>query len=624
MPLCIFATFVMHITHQLQEQIKNIGKELGLEMGEVELTHPPQLSMGDYATNAAMIAAKKVGKNPKELAEAIIGKWQMANGKWVEKVEVAGPGFINIFLKQEYFLEQLQELLKDDNKISLSTSVTGRKVMVEYAHPNTHKEMHIGHMRTLITGEAIARLLEAGGAKVFRANYQGDIGPHVAKAIYGVKRLFERENITLDEAKTWDNIRKARFLGEAYALGNAEYDEHKEEIDGINTELYSVISSDSERSQGISLRQPADRNDRVELYLETRQWSLDYYDDFYKRFHTHFDRLFFESEMAEPGKRIVEENVGRVFAQENGALIFKGEEYGLHTRVFVTQAGHPTYEAKDMANAFKQYETFPFDRNIHVVANEQAGYFQVIIKALELLDPEKFTDSEYHLSMGMVQLSDRKISSRTGDVLTVDWLLDEVKKTVNELMAEGRIEADAKETVTEQITIGAVKHSVLKVGTAQNVAFDIKTSVSLEGNSGPYLQYTYARTQSVLRKAEISNFKFPISNFKWEPEEESLLKLLVRFNEVVTEAAENLSPNTVTTYLFELAQTFNLFYQKHSILNPVISKEERLRNPMGSLTDVRDDNTDEIRTFRLVLTQATGKVLKQGLYLLGIEAPEKM
>ncbi len=306
--------------------------------------------------------------------------------------------------------------------------------------------------------------------------------------------------------------------------------------------------------------------------------------------------------MVEPGKKIVEENVGRVFEKANGAIIFPGEKYGLHTRVFVTQNGNPTYEGKEMGNAFAENKAFPFDLKIHVVGSEQAGYFQVVFKALELLDPEKFAAKQHHLSMGMVSLVNRKMSSRTGDILRVDWLLDQVKGKVEELMKEGRIETEEKSKVAEQIAIGAVKYSVLKVGATQDVAFDIDRSVSLEGDSGPYLQYSFARTQSVLKKAVISNIKFPLSNVKLENEELQLLRLISKFDEVVIEAAEKYSPNIVCTFLYELASTFNLFYQKHSILKA----------------------KDEIKEFRLALTKAVGKRLQHGLDLLGIQAPEEM
>jgi arginyl-tRNA synthetase len=323
---------------------------------------------------------------------------------------------------------------------------------------------------------------------------------------------------------------------------------------------------------------------------------LEYYDTFYSRFTTKFNKLYFESEVAEEGKKIVRQNIGQVFNESEGAVIFKGEKYGLHTRVFITSDGNTTYEGKDMALAYKQFADFPFDLNIHVVANEQTGYFQVVIKALELVDP-KFKGREYHLPMGMVNLVGRKISSRTGDILTVDGLLEEVKEL---------LPVKSSEEINEAVAIGAVKYSVLKAQPTLNVAFDIKQSVNLEGNSGPYLQYTYARTKSVISKAGPS--VMPKSchlqvSYTINKEELHILRYLYRFPEAVEEAAKRYGPNLICNYLYELAQRFNTFYNQHSILSA--------------------DNKDS-KEFRLILTAVVSQIIKNGLILLGIEALEKM
>lgn len=589
----------MTIKQELVEEISKVTKDLGLDVNP-HVDYPADPKHGDYSTNVAMaifgkgkaLSVKGKGvSSPIDLAEEIAKQlrsrpFDSAQGKnseprIFESVEVVKPGFINFWISNDTLLSSLTGL---DTGKKLVTNLSGKKMLIEYAHPNTHKEIHIGHMRTLITGEALSRLSEAAGARVFRANYQGDIGPHVAKAIYGIQKIMSEKGLDLSQIASWNNLDKARFLGEGYTRGSKDYENNKDEIDQINKKLYE---KDSEV---------------IEIYQKTRRWSLDYYEEFYKRFHTKFDKLFFESEMADTGKKIVQANIGKIFKKENDAVIFPGEKYGLHTRVFITAAGNPTYEGKEMANGLAEYKAFPFDQKIHVVGSEQAGYFQVIFKALELLDPSKFEGKQYHVSMGMVQLTDRKMSSRTGDVLTVDWLIDQVKKRAEELMSEDKLEPADREKVLEQIAIGAIKYSVLQVGTTQNVTFDIKKSVSLDGNSGPYLQYTFARTQSVLLKAGATVNNSQLTTNKFEPEERELLRLLAKFDEVVIDAAERLAPNILATYLFELAQSFNLFYQKHQIL-----KAE-----------------GESRDFRLFLTAKTGETIKKGLNLLGIESPEKM
>ena len=613
------------LKEEVIKKLVKVVKDLTEKDLVVSITIPNDTKNGDWASSVAFQLAKELHISPLEAAQKVVAKLEeigdfsgihsIPQGDYVQgtvassgsvRVEAVAPGFVNFYLTNPELKAGLEEIIKTPATVGRTQMMAGKKIMVEFAHPNTHKEMHIGHMRTLITGEALSRLLESQGATVFRANYQGDIGPHVAKAIYGVEKMIEEKGLNLDEIEEWSYPQKAHFLGEGYVRGNQDYDEANKQIDEINNTLYR--------------KEPGHYWD---LYLTTHKWSMDYYDEFYSRFYTKFDRLFLESEMYEKGKEIVEENVGKVFTRdEDGSIIFRGEPYGLHTRVFVTKAGNPTYEGKEMQNAFTEWEAFHFDQKIHVVASEQAGYFKVIFKALELLDPGKFEDKQYHLSMGMVQLVGRKMSSRTGDIMTVDWLVDQVKAASEELFKEGKLLGEERDIVLEQVSVGAVKYSVLKGGTGQNTVFDIEKSVSLDGNSGPYIQYSYARTQSVLGKSNLGHLAeaatsigsssqerdsiASLQNDKEyipQKEEVEILRKLYHFSEVVEDAATTYSPNVVTEYLFALSQLFNNFYQKYRILNA--PKEEE-------------------KAFRLSLTQAVGIVLKRGLNLLGIEAPEKM
>lgn len=594
------------LKEEIRSLLEQILKNLDIMIDTISVDYPTDSQFGDYSTNVALVAAKKAGKNPMELAEKIVSELGIRNQelKIFNEIHVAKPGFINFWISSDSLLTSLNHSSKPE------TEMSGKKIMVEFAHPNTHKEMHIGHMRTLITGESLSRLLESIGADVYRANYQGDIGPHVAKAMFGIQELMrnmEKEqgknyNEIFEEIMKWSNKDKAHFLGRGYAEGVKLYESDKlvREIDEVNAFLYQKCAG----GKITSLLRKEEQKKLWNLYRETRQWSLDYYDEFYERFYTKFNRLFFESEMVAEGPRIVNENIGKVFEKSGDTVIFPGEKYGLHTRVFITAKGYPTYEGKEMANAYTEYQAFQFDKKIHVVANEQVGYFKVVFKALELIDPERFAGKQEHLSMGMVQLKDRKMSSRTGDVLTVDWLLDQIKERIERVVDEGRISSEDKKQTIEQIVIGAVKYSVLKVSATQDVVFDIESSVSLDGNSGPYLQYTYARTQSVLRKVKSEKLKAKSlsEDFILKAEERNVLRLLVRFPEIVEEAAVRYSPNILCTYLFELAQAFNFFYQKL----PILKSDENARD------------------FRLQLTDKTGDVLKQGLSLLGIAAPNQM
>ncbi len=575
------------LKEELTQAIQQVVKQLTEKEIIFTLSIPKENKNGDWTSNIAFQLSKDLGTSPLEAANKVVSLLE-ETGKFsgIVKAEAVAPGFINFYLTNTELSRCMSILLNDPEKVGRTTKMKNKKMMVEFAHPNTHKELHIGHMRTLTTGESLARLFQANGAEVFRANYQGDIGPHVAKAIHGIENMMAEQQLSLEDIEKWSFVEKAHFLGQGYARGSKDYEEGaKEEIDALNVALYK--------------RDPKYQD----IYQRTRKWSLDYYDEFYTRFYTKFDKLFFEGDLDEEAVKIVADNIGKVFRKDpDGSVVFSGEPYGLHTRVFITQKGTPTYEGKEVALGFAEYNAFPFDLKIHVVASEQTGYFKVVFKAMEMIDSKKFEGHEYHLPMGMVQLVGRKMSSRTGDVLTVDELLNKVKEAASQQFREDKLSEEERETVLEQVTIGAVKYSILKGGVTQNALFDIEKSVSLQGNSGPYVQYTYTRTQSVLGKADSLETQ-AADNYSPEKEEIEILRKLYHFPEVVEEAAITYSPNVVTEYLFELSQLFNNFYQRYRILNAP---------------------TDTEKSFRLGLTQATGMVIRQGLNLLGIQAPAKM
>jgi arginyl-tRNA synthetase len=549
--------------------VKSLQEATGIK--EVHLEFPENEAHGDYATNVALVSAKKKKKEPKELAEKIIKKLQKDKdlAKIVSKIEVAGPGFINFFLSKEALLGELKQVPKEKNSYGKSNTFKSKRIVVEFAHPNTHKSFHIGHLRNITTGEAIVRILEAVGAKVIRVNYQGDIGLHIAKAIWGIKKTGFKD--PKDVKKRMD------YLGRAYVTGNSAYeknDKSKGEIGRINRDLYK-----------------GEDKKLVKLYQTTRKWSLDYFDKIYKRVYTKFDRLYFESEVANLGKTIALEALKKgILIRSRGAVIYPGKKMGLHNRVFVTSEGLATYEAKDLGLARLQFAEFKPDLILHVVGPEQKEYFEVLFKALEEISPTT-KGKEVHLIYGWVRLKEGKMASREGKVVLGDWLIGEIKREIIKTYK-------TPEKVAEKVAIAAVKYSFLKPSLSQEIAFDIEKSISLDGNSGPYLQYTYARTQSVLRKAKAQDAKYDKQDIN--DEEALLLRSFPRFSETIIDAAKNYSPNLLANYLFDLAQKYNNFYNQHRII--------------GS----------ENQGLRIMLTIAVGQILKNGLTLLGIKTPERM
>jgi len=567
--------------------VKLVNKALGGKaVKATDLIYPPKPEFGDLSL-ACFNVAKKYNKTSVEMAELLVRKIRLDDN--IIAVKAIGP-YINFTFNKtklaERTLKQIGETGETFGKNEVGASKT---IMVEFAHPNTHKAFHIGHLRNILTGEAVSRILTGCGFKIIRANYQGDIGLHIAKCLWGIGQLPTEYKL----AKKSGIKVKADFLGQAYALGSNHYEGDeaaKREIIELNQKLY--------------------KHDKTvrKIYETTREWSLKYFAAIYQRLGTKFDRLYFESEVFNRGREIVLKNLKQgIFKVSDGAVIFEGENYRLHNRVFITREGYPTYEAKELSLAELQFKEFSPKTIIHIVGPEQVEYFKVIFKALELVMP-KTQGKELHVPYGWVRLKEGKMSSRLGNVILGERLLDEVKKEITAIIDKNRKLAE-KEKVAGKITLAAVKYSILKNGLNKDIAFDINESISLSGNSGPYLQYTYARISSILRKSQIPNYKsqtnskFKIQNSKLDDKkEQQIIMQLARYPEAVELAGKNYDPSEVAKYLFELAQMFNEYY--HAL--PVLKAKK------------------EIRVARLVLVSSINQVLANGLKLLGIDVVEEM
>lgn len=564
------------IQQELKKTIIDALDKLKIEAPEIVLEHPADLSHGDFSTNVALACAKKVGKNPQKLAEEIVRYIVLNKPEQIAKIEIAGPGFINFKLASKFLGEKVAEIVADDN-FGRNPSLKGKKVVVEYTDPNPFKQFHIGHLMSNTIGESVARLFEYTGAEVKRANYQGDVGLHVAKAIWGM----EHKAKELAEAKNKNPSEQVAFLGSCYAFGAKDENEKtKKEIQEINKKVY-------------------ERTDKEvnELYDWGRRASLDYFETIYHRLGTKFDLYFFESEAGPLGKKVVEEFLPRgVFEKSDGAVIFKGENHGLHTRVFMNKDGLPTYEAKELGLAKFKQDKYPYDVSVVVTGNEIKEYFKVLLCAMGLIFPE-LAKKTRHLSHGMLRLPSGKMSSRTGDVITGESLLLGVESMVHEKIADRELVTEEKNRIANDVAVGAIKYSILRQAIGGDIIFDFEKSISFEGDSGPYLQYSYARAQSVLRKAKINQSREAII----PKEAGNLERMLIRFPEIVERAQKELSPHHVATYLIEIAGTFNAFYANNQIIN-----------------------SGEAEGYRLLLVEAFANVMKNGLYLLGIKAPEVM
>ena len=532
---------------------------------------PADLTHGDFATNAALAAAKALGKNPREIAEELATVLARELGDLASTVEAAGPGFVNITLSRETIATAIERSATESGW-GQGTARAGERIAFEYSCPNPFKEMHVGHLMSTVIGEATSRLIEHQGARVLRDTYGGDVGPHVAKALWG---LTEKGIATPTTAKE---------IGDAYAQGSRAYEEDettKAKIDALNTALYVALAKE-ERAR------TEEERALLETWRHGRDVSLDAYRAIWDALGTNFDYLYHESETTPVGKeKVLDALAHGVFKESEGAVIYDGEKKGLHTLVFLTSRGNPTYEAKDVGLAFlKEEREGPLDASYIMTAAEQSGHFSVFLAALEDIAPE-LAQKTSHIPHGFLRLTTGKMSSREGNVITSAGLIEDVTNT-----ARAR---NDDPLIARMVAIAAIKYMILRQAPGGDIIFDAEKSLSLEGDSGPYLQYALVRATSVLAQSGITP---TASN---SPEEiYDLERLIIRFPEVTRKAEALRGPHIVTQYLTQLAGEWNSFYAKHKI--------------RGS----------EHETYLLLVAKAFANTMERGLSLLGIPAPERM
>ena len=430
----------MEIKKKIEDLINAALDDYGIRDASFLIEHPDDLMNGDYSTNVALSCWKKFEKDlkpgPMEVAE-MLGKKIRERDEGI-KIKVVQPGFINFFLSQKFFADSLKEAKGKD--FGKNKSLKGQKTIVEHTDPNPFKEFHVGHLMPNVIGSTVARILEWNDAEVKQACYQGDVGLHVARAVWALKNGIDIKN--------------------AYAIGTKAYEDKEEvkrEIEEINKKIYQ--KSDKELN---------------DIYDKGRKESLEYFDSIYAKLGTHFDFFFFESEVADVGKEIVKKNVGRIFevgdpepsrqggsygAGDGAPIVFKAEKYDktLHTRVFINKEGLPTYEAKELGLAKVKYDKYRYDKSIIITGNEINEYFKVLLAAMKEIFPE-LAEKTLHFSHGMLRLPYGKMSSRTGDVITAESLIEEVKKKVKE---------------DEGVAIGAIKYMILRQSIGGDIIFFI-------------------------------------------------------------------------------------------------------------------------------------------------------
>lgn len=590
---------IRELIQQAIVDLQRDGTLPGSKVPQFSVEAPENPAHGDYATNAALVLAKAAKRKPMEITEVLAEKLRAYGAEILANVHTAPPGFINLSIVDEVLVSSLPVILADPAAVGTIgrdelTLWRSKKVILEFTDPNPFKEFHIGHLYSNIVGESLARMFEAVGAEVKRANYQGDVGLHVARAVWGMQKKMAEDGIGLAALEARDLAERIKFMGQAYADGAKAFDgdeEVKGEITALNKKIFEL--------------DPEIR----ELYEKGRAWSLEYFEQVYRRLGTKFDFYYFERDVGQVGLDLVRDNLAKgVFEESEGAVVFPGERFGLHRRVFINSQGLPTYEAKELGLAPKKYKDFAYDLSVVITGNEIIDYFKVIIVALKQIYPE-LGEKTLHIAHGMVRLAAGKMSSRTGEVVRAEELLDEVKRRAIGIMERSEKAAPIrdKDAVAEAVAVGAVKYSLLKVGIGKDIVFDIDTSLNLEGDSGPYLQYTHARLKSILRKAardaKVSNAATVPESTALDAGEHRLLAAMLRLPEAIEDALKDYTPNTLANYLYGLAKLANEFYHSH----PVIQEPNEAK-----------------REARIAIVSGVALTLARGLGLLGIEAPEEM
>ena len=524
----------------MERVISEIITKLFDQNVSVQLTRPDP-KFGDFATNAALQLAKPLGKNPREIAEAIAE--ELRGHEEFSEVSVAGPGFINITLSDQAVLESL--------KVRPATNRTGKTVVIETNCSNPFKAMHIGHALNVVLADTMANLLAVDGASVHRVSYHGDVS--------------KLDAIPADK--------RNEFMSRTYAEGARaakESPEARAEIDEL-------------AKQSFVLDAPLYK----QVYEICKAWSFDEIDANVARLgNVPIERRYVESETEVPGKALIKEKTPEVFTKSDGAYIFKGSQYGAFDNVFIGSHGNGLYGAHDMGLIQLKRQDYPnLDLSITVNGEEQAAYFRGVIAASELAIPE-LKGKLFNYATGLVKLTTGKMSSRTGEVITIDWLFNEFKKAIKQAGGEP----------TDEVVAGALRYQFLKVKIGSDVVFDINDAVSLTGNTGSYLQYAHARARGILAKSEQA-VAFPTELFD---EDRLLVRKLSEYAEAVNRATESLEPHHVCAYLFELAQEFNRYYEK----NQVVGSDKEAH--------------------RVGLVAVYADILKAGLTILGIAAPERL
>lgn len=547
------------------EQIKQIlaqtVKQLyGLDT-KVILTRP-DYSFGDFSTNVAMQIVKDLNKSPKIIANEIANSIKKL--PQIKSITVDGPGFINLRITDEVLLNYLETENTKPNNEEVQPII-----VIETNNPNPFKAMHIGHAFNAIVADTIANLLQVSGAEIHRVSYHGNVGMHVGKSMYSILRFVNGDVTKLNSIS--DSERNS-FMSRMYASGSDAY--------GKDNQAKNEITKLAEQS--FLLEDPLYR----QVYETCLRWSFEQIDSLVKRLGNQpVQKRYLESQAEVLGVKLVKQYAGSVFIKSDGAIIFPGEKYGSFNNIFVGSNERGLYGARDIGLIQQKYEDFHPNKSYIVTAEEQRDYFVGVIKASELCFPN-LKGTTVNIPTGTVKLSTGKMSSRSGDVLEVGWLFEQISSALKQYQPE----------VIDAVVIATIRYQFLKVKIGSDIVFDIEEASSLQGNTGPYLLYAFVRATSILGKVELSE----LVHKEFDDAERQLIFKISEYFEVLQKSINELQPHLIANYLFELTQEFNRFYEKNRVIG------------------------DERQSQRVFILEKYKNILKAGLTVLGIPTVTSM
>ena len=586
------------LSHQVKKAVNNI---FGATLESVELQSTRKEFVGDI-TVVIFPMLRVVKGNPVQIGEQI-GQYLLDSVAEVKSFNVV-KGFLNVEIAENYYLELFQSIKDQDTYGFITPKSEDKAVMVEYSSPNTNKPLHLGHIRNNLLGYSVAEILKASGKKVYKTQVINDRGIHICKSMLAWERYGN------GETPESTGLKGDKLVGNYYVKFDQEY---KKEIQaliaqGKTEEEAKKHAPIINEAQEMLIKWEAGNTEVVALWEKMNGWVYTGFDETYKNLGVDFDNLYYESQTYLLGKEFVSEGLksGVFFKKEDGSVWCDLTADGLDEKIVLRSDGTAVYMTQDIGTAIQRVKDFPdVGGMVYTVGNEQEYHFQVLFLIIKKLGFE-WAKNLFHLSYGMVDLPSGKMKSREGTVVDADDLIVEMAQTAKEISEElGKLEGYSqpeKEELYKSIGLGALKYYILKVDPKKRILFDPKESIDFQGNTGPFIQYTYARIHSILRKAD-HDAAIDFKTITLHEKEKELIKFIMLFPEVIQNAAESHSPALVANYTYDLVKEFNSFYQNVSILGA---------------------ENDNEKTFRVALSNKVAVTIKKAFGLLGIDVPERM